>query len=228
VVTLVVGIAIGVANGGLMLLLRIPSFLVTLGMLSLTLGLATTISHATPVLLVDFAFPDFVNGSAIRGIPNVVVLTLLVLAAIVVVTSCTRYGRALYAIGGGEEISAFSGVRVRTYKMVTFALAGLLCALAGLIFAGQAGTSLSGIGGGIGGGRVLLDCIAAVVMGGTALSGGIGGPQRTAIGVLLIAVLSNGMDLLGLSEAMQEVVEGVAIIAAVALTIDRKKYGIIK
>jgi ribose transport system permease protein/putative xylitol transport system permease protein len=220
---LVIGALVGLANGTLLLKLKIPSFLVTLGTLSVVGGIAAGISDSTPVPFSDQGLPNFVNGEAILGIPNVIVLTLVILGLLTVMLSRTKFGRYLYAIGGGEPVAAVSGVPVGRYKVGAFVLGGVLSAIAGVLLAGQvsAGTLESGQ-------SLLLDSIAAVVMGGTSLSGGVGGAHRTLLGVLVIGILSNGMDLIGYQETTQEIVKGCVIIAAVALSIDRKKYTFIK
>jgi ribose transport system permease protein len=135
----------------------------------------------------------------------------------------TRAGRYFYAIGGGEAVAAASGVPVFRYKVLAFVLSGALCGLAGVVVTGQIGAGTLDVGG-----NLLLDSVAAVVMGGTALSGGVGGPQRTLLGVLVIAVLGNGMGMLGFTNYTQSIIKGVVIVVAVALSIDRRKYGIIK
>jgi ribose transport system permease protein/putative xylitol transport system permease protein len=203
-------------------LLRIPSFLVTLGMLSILLGLSGAIANSAPVPFQDYTLPDFVNGEVL-GVPTVILLTLGVLVVLIVAAFRTRFGRYLYAIGGGEPVAAASGVPVARYKIAAFVIGGLLCALAGIIVTGQVGAGTLTVGS-----DLLLDSIAAVVMGGTALSGGVGGPHRTLLGVLVIAILSNGMDITGVEENTQTIVKGAVIIAAVALSIDRKRYLAIK
>jgi ribose transport system permease protein len=223
VVALLVGIAVGAVNGLLLLVLKIPSFLVTLGMLSVLTGLATALAHSSPVPFADMGLPNFVNGQGIIGIPNIILLTLAVLVVLTVASFKTRFGRYLFAIGGGEPVAAVSGVSVGRYKVAAFVCSGVLCALAGSLLAAQVGAGTLDSGS-----SLLLDSIAAVVMGGTALSGGVGGPHRTLLGVLVIAILSNGMDIIGYQEFTQQIVKGAVIIAAVALSIDRKKYTFIK
>jgi ribose transport system permease protein/putative xylitol transport system permease protein len=223
VVALVIGALVGFTNGTLLLRLKIPSFLVTLGTLSILTGIAAGISDSTPVPFQAQALPNFVNGQKILGIPNIMLLTLAILGILTLVLSRTKFGRYLYAIGGGEPVAAVSGVPVGRYKIAAFMCAGVLAALAGVLLAGQvsAGTLESGQ-------SLLLDSIAAVVMGGTSLSGGVGGAHRTLLGVLVIGILSNGMDIIGYQETTQEIVKGCVIIAAVALSIDRSKYSFIK
>jgi ribose transport system permease protein/putative xylitol transport system permease protein len=223
VCAIAIGVGIGLINGALMVGLRIPSFLVTLGMLSILTGIANKAAGGAPVLFSDQAFSDAVNGEAVLGIPNVVVLALATVALLWFVSFRTRFGRYLFAIGGGEGVAALSGVPVNRYKVAAFAVAGALCGLAGALVTGQVGAGTPGIGS-----PYLLDSIAAVVMGGTALSGGVGGPHRTVIGVFVIAVLSNGMDVTQVDDFTQDIVKGLVIIVAVALTIDRSKYSVIK
>jgi ribose transport system permease protein len=218
-----VGAAVGLANGSLLLLLRIPSFLVTLGMLSVASGLAAFLSDNAPVPFANTSLADLINGTAVLGIPNVILLTLAVLILLTVVAFRTTFGRYLYAIGGGEQVAAASGVPVARYKLAAFVLSGVLCGLAGVVITGQVGTGTLDVGA-----NLLLDSVAAAVMGGTALSGGVGGPHRTLLGVLVIAILSNGMDVVGATDYVQDLVKGGVIIAAVALSIDRKKYSFIK
>lgn len=217
-----VGGLVGVANGLLVQLLRIPSFLVTLGMLSITIGIAQAVNNNAPVQFRNRQLGDIVNGD-IWGIPVVVILPLVVLALVTFAAYRTRAGRYMYAIGGGEAVAAASGVPAFRYKVIAFALSGVLCGLAGVIVTGQIGAGTLDVGG-----ALLLDSVAAVVMGGTALSGGVGGPQRTLLGVLVIAVLGNGMGILGFTNYTQSIIKGVVIIFAVSLSIDRKKYGFIK
>jgi ribose transport system permease protein/putative xylitol transport system permease protein len=135
----------------------------------------------------------------------------------------TRAGRYFYAIGGGEAVAAASGIPVFRYKIIAFMLSGTLCGLAGVVVTGQIGAGTLDVGG-----NLLLDSVAAVVMGGTALSGGVGGPQRTVLGVLVIAILSNGMDIIGIGQDPQSIVKGLVIIAAVALSMDRSRATVIK
>jgi ribose transport system permease protein/putative xylitol transport system permease protein len=217
-----VGAAIGLVNATILLTLKIPSFLVTLGLLSVLTGIANTITKGAPVTFLDQGLPDFINGSVV-GIPTVILLT----AAIAVVVSIgafrTKMGRYLYAIGGGEPVAAVSGVPIARYKILTFVVGGALCGIAGVFITGQIGAGTADVGS-----DLLLDSIAAVVMGGTALSGGVGGPQRTILGVLVIAILSNGMDIIGVGQDPQSIVKGFVIIAAVALSMDRSRASVTK
>lgn len=213
---------VGFVNGALIIGLRIPSFLATLGTLSVLAGVANHIADGAPVLFASRGLPDLANGS-ILGVPNVVLLAAATVAGLTGVVFRTRFGRYLFAIGGGEPVAAISGVPISRYKVAAFVLAGLLCGAAGVVVTGQVSAGTPDVGS-----DLLLDSIAAVVMGGTALSGGVGGPHRTVLGVLVIAILSNGMDVTGIQEFTQSIVKGAVIVAAVALSIDRKKYPFIR
>ena len=218
-----VGAMVGLVNGGLVTRLKVPSFLVTLGMLSILSGTANQISQGQSILFENSALPDLVNGSVVLGIPNVIWLALIATALLTLVAFRTKLGRYLFALGGGEIVAAHAGVAVTFYKILAFVLAGAICGLAGVMLTGQVGAGTPTAGSGL-----LLNAIAAVVMGGTALSGGIGGPHRTFLGVLVIAILTNGMDVTEVNSFTQEIVKGCVIILAVSLTIDRSKYPFIK
>ncbi|MCX5479600.1 ABC transporter permease [Kaistia geumhonensis] len=217
------GIAVGLINGLTLIALKVPSFLVTLGMLSVLSGIANMICGGSSIMFMDQGLTTFVNSELVPGLPNIILIALLTAALLSFVAFKTVLGRYLYAIGGGEVVAANTGVPVNRYKVYAFMLSGGLCGLAGVLLTAQVGAGTPAAGA-----NMLLDSIAAIVMGGTALSGGIGGPQRTILGVLVIAILSNGMDVTEVSSFTQEIVKGLVIILAVASTIDRKKYLFIK
>jgi ribose transport system permease protein len=146
-----------------------------------------------------------------------------VFALCVLLARKTRFGRYVYAIGGGEKVAALSGVPVRRYKLYAFMLSGLLVSIGGLMLMFRVQSGAAEVGE-----PFLLLSIAAIVMGGTPLTGGVGGPHRTLLGVLLISVLTNGMSVANVHPFLQIVVQGVVVIIAVALTIDRRKLTLVK
>jgi ribose transport system permease protein/putative xylitol transport system permease protein len=218
-----VGAIVGLINGSLVTVLKVPSFLVTLGMLSILIGVTNQISQGQSILFENQLLLDLVNGSVFLGIPNVIWFALIATAVLTFVAFRTKLGRYLFALGGGEIVAAHAGVPVNFYKILAFILAGAICGLAGVMLTGQVGAGTPTAGS-----SLLLNSIAALVMGGTALSGGIGGPHRTFLGVLVIAILTNGMDVTGVNSFTQDIVKGFVIILAVSLTIDRSKYPFIK
>jgi ribose transport system permease protein len=217
------GAIVGFANGLMVTMLRVPSFLVTLGVLSILTGLTNQISQGQSILFANTLLSSLVNNAPVLGVPNVIWFALGATAILTVVAFKTKLGRYLYALGGGEVVAAHAGVPVTLYKILAFVLSGAICGFSGVMLTGQVGAGTPTAGSGL-----LLNSIAAVVMGGTALSGGIGGPHRTLLGVLVIAILTNGMDVTEVNSFTQDIVKGAVIILAVSLTIDRSKYSFIK
>ncbi|QBJ96896.1 ABC transporter permease [Rhodococcus sp. ABRD24] len=220
---IVAGAVVGLVNGLITTLLRVPSFLVTLGMMSILDGISNTISKGGPVSYNSSLLQILVNDSWIPHVPNGALIAILLTLGATVMAFGTSFGRHMYAVGGNERAAGLCGVRVQRTKLAVFAVAGAAAAIAGIIFTGQASTGVPG-----GAGPSLLNSIAAVVVGGTALSGGVGGPHRTLLGALVIVLLSAGMDLTAVDPYTQLVIKGVVVIGAVALTIDRRRYGVIK
>lgn len=223
VLVIAVGGLVGLVNGLITTLLKVPSFLVTLGMMSVLDGVSNSISHGGPVSYHSGLLQKLINESAVANIPNGALIAILLTGLATVVAFATSFGRHLYAVGSNERAAALSGVRVLAVKLWVFVIAGAAAAIAGIIFTGQASTGVP-----MGADPSLLNSIAAIVVGGTALSGGVGGPHRTLLGALVIVILSAGMDITSVDPYTQLVVKGAVVIAAVALTIDRRRYGVIK
>jgi ribose transport system permease protein len=223
VITLFASATAGLVNGLVTIHLRVPSFLVTLGMLSVLDGISNTISTGRPVSFRSAGLNTLVNQSLIPGVPNGALIALTLVALLSVIAFATPFGRHVYAVGGNERAARLSGVPVRRVKLWVFAMSGALAGAAGIIFTGQAGVGVP-----MGAGPSLLNAIAAIVVGGTALSGGVGGPHRTLLGALVIVVLGTGMDITAVPPFTQLIVKGLVVIVAVALTIDRRRYGVIK
>ena len=224
------GVAIAIALGGLMgflnglfhVWLRIPSFMVTLGMWSVGAGIATILYKGMPVAVMDPMVRNWVLGTTL-GFSNLVLFALAVLAIGWFIERFTRVGRYAYVIGGSEEIARLAGVPLGRYKIALFTFAGLCSGLGGVLIAARLGQGTSNVGAG-----TLFAAVTAVVVGGTALSGGTGGVLQTLVGVLFVTSLNNGMILLGIDPYVQQTVQGVLIVIAVSLTMDRKRVPIIK
>ncbi len=214
---IVTGAAIGFLNGSIHVRLRIPSFMVTLGTWFIGIGIATLILGGTNARVRD----PVIRGLALTRLwncPLAVWVALVVLAVAWFIERQTTLGRHAYAVGGGEDLAALSGVPVRAIKLGVFTLAGAFYGIGGVLAAAQLGQGNATIGDGR-----LFSTITAVVVGGTALTGGSGGVLNTLVGVLIIAVIGNGMVLLGISPALQQGVQGIIIIVAVALSMDRQR-----
>jgi ribose/xylose/arabinose/galactoside ABC-type transport system permease subunit len=217
------GAIVGLANGILHAGFRLPSFLVTLGMLSIVNGVALILSAGSPKPLPRTFLDDLMGGTVFGTVPLIAVWALGIWALMWFVSARTVFGRQVVAVGDGERVAALSGVPVRRVKLIVFTLSGVLAATGGLLLAVRTSSGSPGMGD-----VFLLDSIAAVVIGGTALTGGVGGPSRTLLGALTITVLSNGMTLLSVDPFYQVVTRGVVVIAAVLLTIRRDELHLIK
>jgi ribose transport system permease protein len=219
----IVGLVAGLFNGVLFAYGKLPSFLVTLGTLFVFDGAALYISRGHPQPFDAPGMQSVVNGSLIGGFPNLGLLALVVYGLCVFVAFRTKFGRYMFSIGGGERVAKLSGVPVNFYKFLSFGVSGSLAALGGLMLASRISAGAPSMGE-----PFLLDSIAAVVIGGTALSGGVGGPHRTILGALVISILTNGMNILNVYPFTQIIIRGLVVIAAVALTMDRSKIELMK
>ncbi|MFP3126051.1 ABC transporter permease [Ectobacillus funiculus] len=208
---LATGIVVGLINGLLITKVVIPSFLVTLGMMGIVKGLAMWITDTAPVPILDPTF-NFVFGSGDLGpIPILLVWTLLATVLAHVVLRKTSFGRQTLATGGNESAAKFSGVKTNRIKLWVFLATGLAAGFAGVLYAGrmQAGRFTFGEGD-------ELSVIAAVILGGTSLFGGIGTVIGTLIGSLMIGTINNGLIIMGLDVSQQMMVKGLIILLAVA------------
>ncbi|MBW7889450.1 MAG: ribose ABC transporter permease [Chitinophagaceae bacterium] len=208
---LMTGLIIGAANGFIITLGKVAPFIVTLGMMTIARGLALVWSGGRPVTNLSPAF-NYIGGGDFLFIPVPILLFLLVIILSGVTLKYTRIGRYIYAVGGNEEAARASGIRVNRVKLFAYILCGLLAGLAGVVLAARINTGQPNAGI-----AYELDAIAAVVIGGTSLMGGRGSIMGTVIGVLIIGVINNGLDLLNVSSYYQQIVKGVIIIGAVLL-----------
>lgn len=208
---LMTGLVIGAANGFIITFGKVAPFIVTLGMMTIARGLALVWSGGRPVTNLSPAF-NYIGGGDFLFIPVPILLFLLVIILSGVTLKYTRIGRYIYAVGGNEEAARASGIRVNRVKLFAYILCGLLAGLAGVVLAARINTGQPNAGI-----AYELDAIAAVVIGGTSLMGGRGSIMGTVIGVLIIGVINNGLDLLNVSSYYQQIVKGVIIIGAVLL-----------
>ncbi|TGB08296.1 substrate-binding domain-containing protein [Streptomyces sp. MZ04] len=212
------GLACGFANGLLVSYGKLPPFIATLAMLSVARGLSLVISQGSPI-----PFPDSVSnlGDTIGGWLPVPVIVMIAMGLVTAVILARTYiGRSMYAIGGNEEAARLSGLRVKRQKLVIYGLSGLFAAVAGIVLASRLVSAQPQAAQGY-----ELDAIAAVVIGGASLAGGVGKASGTLIGALILAVLRNGLNLLSVSAFWQQVVIGVVIALAVLLDTLRRKAG---
>ena len=216
-VGLLAGLALGLVNGAIVGYLRVPSFVVTLGMLSAARGLTLIASDGRPVSRLSEGFL-FIGQGAFLGVPVPIWMMFGAFAVAWFVLYRTTFGRYVYAVGGNEEAAKISGVRVRLVKLSVFGISGLLSALGGIILSARTTAGLPQAGE-----TYELDAIAAVVIGGTSLFGGRGTLFGSLIGALIIGVVNNGLDLLGVSAYFQLIFKGAIIVAAVLLDSFRRR-----
>jgi inositol transport system permease protein len=201
----------GAANGLIISRGRVAPFIVTLGMMTAARGLALVISGGKPVSNLSPEF-TWLGRADLLGVPAQVFLLAGVAAASWLFLENTRWGRYLYAVGGNETAARAAGINVAAIKTFAYVTCGALAGLAGVVLASRITTGQPNAGLGY-----ELDAIAAVVIGGTSLSGGVGGVGGTLLGALLIGVLNNGLDLLNVSSYYQQIVKGLIIVGAVWL-----------
>ncbi len=211
---LLTGIAIGAINGLTITWGRVAPFIVTLGMMTVARGLALVFSNGRPVTNLSPSF-NYIGGGDFLHIPVPILLFALVIIVAIVILNNTLIGRYIYAVGGNETAARASGIRVNRVKLFAYIICSMLAALAGIILASRITTGQPNAGV-----AYELDAIAAVVIGGTSLLGGKGSITGTVIGVLIIGVINNGLDLLNVSSYYQQIIKGVIIIGAALL--DRK------
>lgn len=217
VAALAVGAGTGLVNGLIIAFGRLPPFIMTLGMMSVARGAALLFTDGRPVSGFDAAFRSIATGRVL-GVPAPILLTLAIYLVAHFVLSRTRFGRYVYGIGGNEEATRLSGVNVRFHKTMVYVVSGLASAIAAVLLTARLNTAqpIAGI-------MYELDAIAATVIGGTSLSGGEGGLAGTLIGALTMGVLRNGLNLLGVSSFLQQLVIGMVIIVAVLVDLAMKE-----
>jgi len=207
----VVGGGLGWANGFAITRFQLPPFVATLGMLSIARGLTMLWTGGFPITGLGAGFGHLGTG-AFLGMPMPVWIMLVLVTIFVVVTQRTRFGRHLFAVGGNERAARLTGLPVHRIKIAVYTLAGALAGVAGLIVTARLDSAQPNAGLGY-----ELDSIAAVVIGGTSLSGGRGSVLGTVLGCLIIGVLNNGLFLLNVSPFWQQVIKGGVILLAVAI-----------
>jgi len=215
---------IGFINGFVIAKTQIPSFIATLGALGLYSGLGLAISGASNIRIGEsYQAIGWITDLRIAGLPLSALLVILVAVVIAVAMKVLARGKSFHAIGLAEQALLMSGGSTLRIRILAFTLCGLFSGLAAVMLAASqhsGGPTLAD--------TLQLPAIAAVVIGGTAITGGVGGAMKTVVGALIIVVLRVGMSAIGVDPAFEQIVYGVVIIAAVVLTIDRTRLGVVK
>ncbi|MDG5854898.1 ABC transporter permease [Clostridium beijerinckii] len=207
------GLVIGAFNGFLVTKLRLPSFLATMGMMSAIRGTAMWVTDTAAVPIKNTTFTSIFGIGNVFGISVLILWTIVFYIIGIIVFNKTPFGRHVLATGGNELSAKYSGVKTQRIKLAIFIISGVVAAFAGILYAGrmQAGRFSFGDGD-------EMSVIAAVVLGGTAMSGGTGSVIGALVGSILMGVINNGLILGGLTSAQQTIVRGLIIVAAVALS----------
>ena len=213
---LIVPLAVGIANGIGVAVGNLPPFIMTLGTMTAVRGLALVVSGGKPVIGISPQYKA-VAASTIGGIPMLALYLAVIIAVCSFVLAKTVYGRRVYACGGNLLAAKVSGINTTLIRISTFAIAGLLAGLSGFLM-----TSRVTIGQPTAAESYEMDAITACVVGGVSMSGGVGKPWGVVVGCLLITVIANGLDIMGVSSHWQRIVKGAIIVLAVLIDIKGK------
>lgn len=211
IISLVLGIALGALNGMLIARFKLPDFITTLAMMQAARGAALLTTAGVPVFGLSGGFKKL-GGGFVGGVPVSGIIWIVLTVLVMVMLKYTSFGRSLYAIGGNKEAAMLSGIKTKTNYIITYAISACLAAFAGILTASWLGTGQPTAGDGM-----ELNAIAAAVIGGASLSGGIGTVIGTFGGVFLLQILTNIFNLVGLASFYQQIAKGVIIVAALLL-----------
>ncbi|WP_230130117.1 ABC transporter permease [Bacillus sp. CECT 9360] len=212
-----IGIACGAINGIITAKGKIPAFIATLGMMTAARGLALLYSDGRPIPDLSESFM-FLGKGVVAGIPVPIIIFILIGIISHILLSKTKFGKYTYAIGGNEHAAKIAGINVDRYLILIYMYAGLLSAIAGMMLTARISVGQPSMGV-----SFELDAIAAAVIGGTSLTGGVGTIPGTIIGALIIGVLNNSLDLLGVSSYWQQILKGAIIVTAVLIDSRKNK-----
>lgn len=213
---LAVGALVGTVNGFAISYLQVPAFVATLATQCIGRGLTEIISGGITIRVRNEVYTGLGNTS-IGGVSVIILYAALILIGIWVLLNKTRFGYYIYALGGNKTAAGYSGVNVKKYNMLPYILIGLLCGVGGIVWSARLGSAAATLGSGF-----EMDAIAAVVIGGTSMSGGVGTVGGTFIGILIIGVITNGLNLMGINSFWQGVLKGIIIMVAVVIDVLKK------
>lgn len=218
VIAITVGTLIGALNGFIIANTKIPPFIVTLAMMNVGRGCARIYTKATTILVDDKLFTWIGSGRLFGKIPVQVVFMLIVIVITAIILNRTKFGRNIYAVGDNPQAAVYSGINSKKVMFLVFTLSGLFAACAGILSASRTFSGQFSVGDG-----AEMDAISAVVLGGTSMTGGVGRISGTVIGCLVIGVLNNGMNLMGIDSSWQYVVKGIVVLVAVYIDYIKKE-----
>ncbi len=212
-----IGAVVGLINGIAVAKINVPSLIATMAMVSVVKGSMLMFTGGYPITK-TIPVLDTIGNGYVAGIPIPVIIFAITVAIAFIILTKTRFGRYVYSVGGNEEASKLNGINVDSYKIKVFVINAVLAALAGIVLVGRMGTASPAAGDGYD-----MDAIASVVIGGTSVSGGSGSVLKTVIGVLLMSVINNSFNLLGVDMYFQYIFKGLIILIAVGADSFSKK-----
>ena len=213
----IIGLAVGLFNGGLVAYIGVPPFIATMGSQIICRGLALLISDGRPVNDLNESF-TFLGGGSLGPIPIPIIFLVVIAIITWYLMKYTQTGRHIYAVGGNKQAALVSGIKTKRIQLFVFLFEGVLCAIAGMVLTARVASGQPSLGEGF-----EMDAIAGAVIGGVSLSGGVGTIYGVICGSLVIGVLNNGMDLLNINGYWQQIAQGAIIVLAVTLDILRQK-----
>ncbi|WP_432409177.1 ABC transporter permease [Wukongibacter sp. M2B1] len=214
IITLIIGFAGGIFSGVLVSKVKLPPFIITMAMMTMARGAAFMISDGSPVKAPGNSIQGLGKGTVFGSVPILVILAAIFVIAFFFIINYTSFGRIIVAIGSNEKAVHLSGIRVDLYKMAVYSISGVCSVIGGIIAA-----SRTGIGTPLYGSGMELDAIAACVIGGASLSGGQGSAVKTVVGVLVLALIGNIMNLLSVPSYPQDIIKGLIIIVSTLIQI---------
>lgn len=218
-ITLLAGAAMGLLNGVLTAKFLLPSFIVTVATMSIYRGLVSLPTNGAPEMIMNPAWTA-IGGSSFLGLPIIIWIVAVLFLANHLMLAHTTFGRRTYLTGGNREAALYSGIKVDRLKTIIFMISGLMSAVAGIMMSSRLYSAQTNAGM-----SYELDAIAAAVLGGTSLAGGVGTMVGTLIGALIIGALNNGMNMLSVPYFYQLIVKGLVILVAVYLDVRSKRKG---
>lgn len=211
----------GLVNGIVTTWLGIPSFMVTLAMLEIGIGIVTFVTQGQILYLKDTSFTNWLGATYTAGIPVLAIMAAVLLVVAYFVLGYTRFGRYIYMVGGNREAAELSGINTARIRTLALTISGFCAGIAGIMYLGRLGTAQpSGLGG-----DVLIYCIASVVLGGTSLFGGEGGIANTVIGLLILGVLENGLDQVSINQFSKILIYGIILLIALVINVLALRLG---
>lgn len=219
---LALGTLAGLINGVIIANFRVPAFIVTLAMMNITKGAAYIYSGGRSTRIVDDAF-NFIGTGYIGFLPLPVLYMIVLIVIFAVIMNKTKFGTHVYAIGGNREAARLSGVSLKKVEIIVFTLSGFLAAFAGLVLCSRMYSGQPNVGDGY-----EMDAIAACVLGGVSMSGGLGHVSGTIFGAIVLGIISNGLNLMGVSSFWQQVVKGIIILIAVLIDSQKSSGSLLK